>query len=366
MDKKTPLYDRHVSLKGRIVPFGGYLLPVQYEAGVIAEHMAVRTKAGLFDVSHMGEVVYAGKDAMKALNHVITNDISDMAIGQARYSPMCNEQGGVVDDLIVYRTAEDEYTVVVNASNREKDTAWMRAHLTGGDVRFEDISEGIAQVALQGPLSEKILRKLADETSIPKRYYTCVPKAKVAGRDCLMVSRTGYTGETGFEIYCEAADAESLWDALMQAGAEFGILPCGLGARDTLRLEAAMPLYGHELSDDITPLEADLEWAIDLSKEEFPGIAVLKAQKQKGVSKKRVGLEMVERGIPRQGCEIRKEGQAIGAVTSGSFIPTTGKNIAMAYVAAAEARTGNAVDVVVRGKPVKAVLVSLPFYKKKG
>ena len=245
--RKTPLYDRHTAAGGKIVPFAGWLLPVQY-SGVIAEHRAVRSACGLFDVSHMGELVLRGADALANVNNLMTNDFSGMADGQARYSPMCYEDGGVVDDLILYRCSDTAYLIVVNAANRDKDAGWIRAHLTG-DCAMEDISDQVAQLALQGPEAESILRTLTGD--IPEKNYTAVLHGTVDGRPCL-VSRTGYTGEDGFELYCAPGDAPALWDALIAAGA----VPCGLGARDTLRLEAAMPLYGHELSPEINPYEA--------------------------------------------------------------------------------------------------------------
>ena len=247
MEKKTPLYDNHVALGGKIVPFGGYLLPVQYETGVIKEHMAVRTEAGLFDVSHMGELMLTGPDALKNVQKVTTNDMSGMYDGQVRYSPMCNEQGGVVDDILVYKVHDEAYLLVVNASNKDKDAAWIAGHVSG-DVKFEDISESVAQVALQGPNAVPILAALAADEQIPKKYYSFVKEADVKGIKCL-ISRTGYTGELGYELYCAAEDGPKLWNLLLETGKEFDMIPCGLGARDTLRLEAAMPLYGHEMDD---------------------------------------------------------------------------------------------------------------------
>ena len=269
MEQKTPLYAKHAAAGGKIVPFAGYLLPVQYPTGVIAEHMAVRTAAGLFDVSHMGELVFTGPDALRNLNHLLTNDFSGMYDGQVRYSPMCNDQGGCVDDLIVYKVHDTAYLVVVNAANKDKDAGWMREHLFGA-CEMEDISGRVAQVALQGPKSKQILLRLLDESVLPPKYYSFVQDVDLRGIRCL-ISRTGYTGEFGYELYCVSADAEGLWDLLLEAGADLGLIPCGLGARDTLRLEAAMPLYGHELNDVITPLEAGLDFAVKMGKEDFIG-----------------------------------------------------------------------------------------------
>ena len=247
MERKTPLYETHMAAGGRIVPFAGYLLPVQYGTGVIAEHMAVRQKAGLFDVSHMGEVIFKGPDALQNLNRILTNDFTSLAVGKVRYSAMCLEDGGMVDDLIVYRLGETLYLVVVNASNREKDVAHMRKYLSG-DCEFQDISDSVAQLALQGPAAPAILRRLMRAEDVPEKYYSCTLDAEVSGIRAL-VSRTGYTGELGYEIYCAPADAPVLWEKLLETGASDGLIPCGLGARDTLRLEAAMPLYGHEMDE---------------------------------------------------------------------------------------------------------------------
>ncbi|MDR2803363.1 MAG: glycine cleavage system aminomethyltransferase GcvT, partial [Treponema sp.] len=255
MEKKTPLYQWHESHGGKIVPFAGYLLPVQYEQGVIAEHNAVRKCAGLFDVSHMGEFVIKGRDALPNLQRILSNDFRDMSIGRVRYTLMCNENGGIVDDLVVCKMADDRYMLVVNAANREKDAAWIKAHIEGSGVSFEDISDTLAQIAIQGPASLPILSSVSN--TIPEKYYTLIEKGQAAGVDCI-VSRTGYTGETGFELYCPPEKAETLWERLLEAGKGAGLIPCGLGARDTLRLEAAMPLYGHEMNDSVTPFEAAL------------------------------------------------------------------------------------------------------------
>ena len=267
MELKTPLYEEHVKAGGKIVPFAGYLLPVQYPAGVIKEHMAVRTKAGLFDVSHMGEILCTGPDAKANLQTLLTNDYTKIRDGQAKYSPMCNEHGGTVDDLIVYRKSEEEYLIVVNAANKEKDYQWMLDHQFG-NVTFTDVSEQYAQLALQGPKALDILRKLTKEEWIPQKYYHAVFDAEVAGIPCI-VSKTGYTGEDGVELYLASEYAAQMWNALLEAGKEEGLIPCGLGARDTLRMEAAMPLYGHEMNEEISPLEAGLTFAVKLAKEEW-------------------------------------------------------------------------------------------------
>lgn len=360
MELKTSLYDTHVKYKGKMVPFAGYILPVQYESGVIAEHMAVRTACGLFDVSHMGEILCKGRDAKKNLNYLLTNDYSLMEDGQARYSPMCNESGGVVDDLIVYKVREEVYLLVVNASNKDKDFAWMRTHQQG-DVVFEDLSEGIGQLALQGPKAEVVLKKLVPAQDIPEKYYTCLYDRDIDGIRC-MISRTGYTGEDGFEIYMAAQDAPWLWELLMAAGKEVGLIPCGLGARDTLRLEAAMPLYGHEMDDDISPRETGLGIFVKMAKEDFIG---KKALEEKGVpTVKRVGLSVVGRGIIREHMPVYVGDQCIGHTTSGTHCPYLNHPVALAIIEKAHAAVGTTVEVEVRGRRVAAEIVALPFYKR--
>ena len=353
MERKTPLYDRHTAAGGKLVPFAGWLLPVQY-SGVIAEHRAVRTGCGLFDVSHMGELLLRGPDALANLNRLMTNDFSGMADGQARYSPMCYEDGGVVDDLIVYRCSDTAWLAVVNASNIGKDRDWMTAHLAG-DCTLEDLSDQTAQLALQGPGAEALLRTLTAD--LPAKNYTAVLHGTVDGRPCL-VSRTGYTGEDGFELYCAPADAPALWDALTAAGA----LPCGLGARDTLRLEAAMPLYGHELSPSINPYEAGLGIFVKLEKPDFIGKAAL--ERARPVSRRRVGLQMTGRGIAREGCPVYDGGRQVGVVTSGTHCPWVGQAVALALVDAAYKEPGTPLQVDVRGRRVDAQVVKTPFYRR--
>ena len=359
MEKKTPLYDRHVALGGKIVPFAGYLLPVQYPTGVIAEHMAVRTAAGLFDVSHMGELVFTGPDALQNLNHLLTNDFTSMTDGQVRYSPMCNDAGGCVDDLIVYKVHEGAYLVVVNAANKDKDAAWMGERLSG-DCKLEDISDTVAQLALQGPSSKEILLRLVGEEELPKKYYSFIPQITVGGIPCL-VSRTGYTGSFGYELYCAAKDGPALWDLLLETGRDLGLIPCGLGARDTLRLEAGMPLYGHELTDDIGPMEAGLDFAVKLGKAGFIGKAGLEGRLP--LTRTRVGLEVTGRGIVREHQDIYIGDRLAGQTTSGTHAPFLGKAIAMAYLSPADAAEGTQVEVDVRGRRVACKVVPLPFYK---
>ena len=357
MERKTPLYDRHVAAGGKIVPFAGWLLPVQY-AGVIAEHRAVRTGCGLFDVSHMGELLLRGPDALANLNRLMTNDFSGMADGQARYSPMCYEDGGVVDDLIVYRCSDTAWLAVVNASNTGKDRDWMAAHLSG-DCTLEDLSDQTAQLALQGPGAEALLRTLTAD--LPAKNYTAVLHGTVDGRPCL-VSRTGYTGELGYEIYTANENAPKLWKVLREAGEEFGLIPCGLGARDTLRLEAAMPLYGHEMDETVTPLEAGLDFAVKLNKPEFIGKDALVAA---GTPQRvRVGLAVTGRGIVREHQDLFLDGEKIGHTTSGTHCPFLGKALAMGLIDAKYAAVGTALEADVRGRRVAVEIVPLPFYKR--
>lgn len=359
MEKKTPLYDWHVIHGGKMVPFAGYLLPVQYD-DLIQEHMAVRQKAGLFDVSHMGELLLTGSDALVNLNYIFTNDFTNMADGRVRYSPICNEGGGIVDDMVVCRFSHDRYMIVPNASNRRKVADFIAGHLCG-DAKLEDVSDSYAQLALQGPKSRAILEKLADAADIPEKYYTFADKAKAAGVPCL-ISRTGYTGELGYELYCSPPDAAKLSDALMEAGKGDGLIPCGLGARDTLRLEAAMPLYGHEMNDQISPLEAGLDFAVKMSKPDFVGKNALISRGTPKIT--RVGMKVTGRGIVREGCPVYIGEKKIGTATSGTHLPFLNGAYAMALLDSADSAVGTAVEADVRGRRVAAEIVPLPFYKK--
>lgn len=360
MCKKTPLYDVHVALKGKMIPFAGYWLPVQYETGIIAEHNAVRTACGIFDVSHMGEVLLEGKDALNNLQNLLVNDMDNMFIGRARYSPMCNERGGVVDDLLVCKTGDEKYLLIVNAANKDKDVAWIRDHLFG-DVRMEDQSDNTAQLALQGPRSRDILLKLADEKDIPEKNYTFKENVKVAGVNCLL-SRTGYTGELGYELYCAPGDVVHLMKELLKAGEPMGLIPCGLGARDTLRLEASMPLYGHEMNDEITPLETSLGFFVKMDKEDFIG---KKALLEKGEPKvQRVGLKVTGRGIVREDTPLFAGDQQAGRITSGTMCPYIQKAVAMALVENAYAAIGTQLEADVRGRRIPVEVIELPFYKR--
>lgn len=358
---KTPLYDAHVALGAKIVPFGGFAMPVQYPAGVIAEHMAVRNAAGLFDVSHMGEFLLDGKDALANLQMLLTNNYEGMTDGQARYSPMCNDEGGVVDDLIVYKKSDDHYFIIVNASNREKDFGWMKAHVFG-DAVLTDVSDDYGLIALQGPKAMEILRKVTPVDKIPAKYYHAVFDSEVGGIPAI-VSQTGYTGEEGVEI-CMAADkAVEVWNLLLEAGKEDGLLPCGLGARDTLRMEAAMPLYGHEMDDTVSPLEAGLKFAVKLDKEDFIGKAALESTP---AVRKRVGLYVTGRGIIREHQDVYKDGALVGHTTSGTHCPYLGHAVALALVDREAVALDDEVEVDVRGRRVAAKVVKLPFYKREG
>ena len=360
MERKTPRYDIHIKEGGKIVPFAGYLLPVQYQTGVIREHMAVRQQAGLFDVSHMGEILFTGPTALDTLNHLFTNDYTNMPLNKVRYGVMCNEKGGTIDDLVVYKFGSETYLVVVNAANREKDYAHMAANALEG-TKCEDISDTVAQIALQGPRAPEILASLLPVESIPKGYYTAIPLAEIDGMKC-MISRTGYTGELGYEIYTASENAPRLWKLLREAGNEFGCIPAGLGARDTLRLEAAMPLYGHEMDEEITPLEAGLDFGVKLNKAEFIGRKALIAA---GAPKRiRIGLEVTGRGIIREHQDVFASGVSIGRTTSGTHCPYLGKAVAMALVSAGSVKEGDDVEVDVRGRRVTARVVPLPFYTR--
>lgn len=360
MELKTPLYEAHVKAGGKMVPFGGYLLPVQYREGVIKEHMAVRTRAGLFDVSHMGEILCEGRDALENLQMLLTNDFRNMTDGQARYSPMCNENGGTVDDLIVYRKKEEHYFIVVNAANKDKDFQWMKEHQFG-EVTFTDVSESYAQIALQGPKAPEILRNIAAEENIPKKYYHAVFDTEAAGIPCI-ISKTGYTGEDGYELYLDSARAVEMWEILLEKGKEEGLIPCGLGARDTLRMEAAMPLYGHEMNDEITPLETGLGFAVKMGKEDFIGKKALTEKGEPAIT--RVGLKVTGRGIIRESQDVYFNGKKIGHTTSGTHAPYLGYPVAMALVEIDAAEPGTKVEADVRGRRVEAEVVPLPFYKK--
>jgi len=355
--KRTPLYETHLEEGGRIIDFGGWALPVEY-SGIIAEHRAVRSSAGLFDVSHMGEILVSGPGALEFLNYALTNDLSSIVQGQVMYSPMANEEGGTVDDLLVYRLAGDAFLLVVNAANTEKDYSHLRllaAERPG--VEVEDVSDRWAELALQGPRAEDVLRRLTDFNLGDIRYYYFAHEVSVAGVSCL-VSRTGYTGEDGFELYCEPADAAALWRAIRDAGGE-DVIPAGLGARDTLRLEAGMPLYGHELGEDISPLDAGLGRFVAQDKDFVGREAMLKGSGRRRL----VAFEMTERGIPRQGHPLIFQGEEVGVVTSGTYSPWLNKSIGMGFVPPDLASPGQVMAVSIRGRQRACTIVKRPFVK---
>ncbi|MCL1935252.1 MAG: glycine cleavage system aminomethyltransferase GcvT [Defluviitaleaceae bacterium] len=359
MEKKTPLYDTHIKLGGKIVPFAGFLLPIQY-SDIKSEHMAVREAAGLFDVSHMGEIVITGKDALKTLNNLLPNEFKTLKKGKVRYSPLLNNNGGIIDDLLVYHISDSTYKLVVNASNIEKDVDWIKNHLIG-DTKMENVSEDIGQIALQGPKSLEILREFVNEDDIPKAYYSFTKNANFNGIGCL-ISRTGYTGSFGYEIYLKSEDTTNVWNSLLEKGKKYGLIPCGLGARDTLRIEACMPLYGQEMTDNIDPFTAGLDFSIKMEKEEnFIGKEALK---NKLTPKKvRVGLKVLGRGIVRGESLVLNGEKEIGFTTSGTLMPYLNAAYAMAIIDREEAEIGNKLFVSVRGKSIEALVVPMPFYR---
>ncbi len=360
--KKTPLYEKHVELKGKVIDFGGWALPVEY-SGIIPEHEAVRNKAGLFDVSHMGEITVKGEDAEKYLQMIVTNDISVLNDNQIAYTPMCYTDGGVVDDLLVYKYSSTDYLLVVNASNTQKDFEWLLSQ-SFGNVEIKNVSDEYAQLALQGPEAQTILQKLSEVDLNLIEFYHFLGDVNV-GEFKTIVSRTGYTGEDGFELYFKAEHGPQMWDLILETGKEYGLVPAGLGARDTLRFEAALPLYGQEIDKDIIPLEAGLGFFVKLNKDDFIGKEALAKQKADGLKRKVIGFEMVDRGIPRSHYEVFAEGRKIGYVTTGSFSPTLKKNIGLALVEAEYAKEGTEIEISVRNKNLKAKVIKKPFYTKK-
>ena len=355
--KKTPLYEAHLALNAKMVDFGGWALPVQYSS-ILEEHKAVREACGLFDVSHMGELYVRGKDAFSYLQHMLTNDLTGMTPGRCRYSMVCYENGGVVDDILVYMYSDDFYLLVVNASNADKDFEWFASHAQG-DVTVTNESKNYAQLALQGPRFLEVLKNAGVETGIPEKNYTFTQNLNVGGVNCL-VSRTGYTGEDGVELYCKPEDAMKLHAHLLAAGKSVGLLPCGLGARDTLRFEAAMPLYGHEMDANITPLETNIAFCVKLSKPEFIGKDALVNNPPKRM---RIGLKLIDKGIAREHTDVYVGDTLVGHVTSGSVAPSLGGNYAMALVNIDQSDCDE-FFIEVRGKKLLAERVVLPFYKR--
>ncbi len=355
--RRTPLYERHLALGAKMVPFAGYEMPIQY-AGIVAEHRAVRGAAGLFDLSHMGEFFFTGAGAGTALDRLVSSDIAGLEAGQARYGLLTNARGTIVDDVIVYRLASDRYLMVVNAANIEKDAAHVRTHLAAG-VRFDDGSPHTSLVAIQGPKAAAILSRLAP--SVAPLAPFGVAETKVAGAQGA-VARTGYTGEDGFEVFLRNDLAAGVWDALLEAGKADGLVPIGLGARDTLRLEARFSLYGNEIDETTDPIEAGLGWTCKLDKD-FTGRDAIAAAKERGPVRRIAGL-VVDGGVARHGHEVTKDGQAVGRVTSGTYGPSVGKNIALAYVPAELSKIGTALAVRIRDRDVPATVVKTPFWKR--
>jgi glycine cleavage system T protein (aminomethyltransferase) len=360
MPQRTPLYDTHVRAGARMVEFAGWEMPVQY-AGILDEHAAVRTRVGLFDVSHMGEVVFRGPRALEALNRAFTNDLSKAADGQAQYGCLCRDSGGIVDDVVVYRRAADDLLVCVNAANRAKDFEWLRAHAGGADVTNE--SDAWAQLALQGPLAAQVLQRLTQLNLSAMKTYRFTT-GEVVGIHAL-VARTGYTGEDGFEVFVPSEQGPRLWAALMEVGQPEKIAPAGLGARDSLRLEMAYRLYGSDMDDGTTPLEAGLAWAVKLDKGDFVGRDALMKQKESGLPRKLVGFTLTDPGIPRHGYPVLQDGRKVGDVTSGTKSPTLGISIGLAYVPTALAAEGSGFAVEIRGRSAAARVVKTPFYTRK-
>lgn len=358
--KATPLNTAHRKLGAKMVDFGGWDMPVQY-SGVLEEHRAVRASVGLFDVSHMGEIEIRGAGALALTESVTTNAVAKLQTGQAQYSGLLYQHGGFVDDILVHKVAGDHYFLCVNAANQEKDYEHIRA-ANRHNAKVEFASPRYAQLAIQGPKGLATLQKLTQTDLAPIGYYHFVD-GQVSGA-AARIARTGYTGEDGFEIYIAPDQAERIWNEILSAGQEFGIRPCGLGARNTLRLEAKMALYGHEIHASITPYEADLGWIVKLDKGDFIGRAALVKQKEQGVTRKLVGFEMTGRGIGRDGYEVYLDGTAAGWVTSGGPAPTLNKNIGLCYVPADRAKPGQRIQIMIRNQPVDAVTVPTPFYKR--
>lgn len=363
--KKTPLNEAHRRMGGRMVDFGGWDMPVQYPAGTVEEHLRTRTHAGLFDVSHMGEIEVKGPDAILFVNRLTSNDATKLIDGQAQYSALTTPQGTVVDDLLVYRFAEDRLLLVVNAGTTEKDWEWITSHKGSEEVELRNASAEYCQIALQGPDALEILKPLTDVSLTDMKYYHFT-EGKV-DNVAAIVSRTGYTGEDGFEVYAAADKAEQLWNKLLDAGnfgSAEGVIPCGLAARNTLRLEAGMALYEHEIDESTTLLEANLGWICKLNKGDFNGREALAKQKETGVKRRLVGFEMTERGIARDGQEVVINDARVGRVTSGSPAPYLKKNIGLAYVPTEFANEGQQIQIDVRGRLIAAQIVKTPFYKR--
>ncbi len=366
--RKTALNATHRAMGAKMVEFNGWDMPVEYPSagGIIAEHNVVRTRVGVFDVSHMGDIRLSGPEALQAVQHISMNDASRLAIGQAQYSALLYPQGTFVDDVIVHRLGQEDYLLVINAGTREKDFNWVHDNTRHFNCRVENLSDDFTQIAIQGPRGMDLLQKLTDADLSAVKFYW-VTRGIVCGLKDILVARTGYTGEDGFEIYVPSDETTSavVWKKVMDAGKEFGVLPCGLGARNTLRLESKLPLYGHEISDTINVWEAGLDRFCKMDKAEFIGRDALEKTKNEVIKRMLAGLEMAERGIARDGYKVLDEGgREIGCVTSGSYAPFLRKNIALAYVPPEFAKVGSTLNVEIRGQGVKAQVVPTPFYKR--
>ncbi|WP_290059995.1 glycine cleavage system aminomethyltransferase GcvT [Paraclostridium bifermentans] len=360
--KKTYLLSAHEALGAKMIDFAGWYMPLEYE-GLIKEHESVRNYAGLFDVSHMGEIIIKGAQAKSYLQNLITNDIEILEDNQAIYTFMCYPNGGVVDDLLVYRFDENNFYLVINASNIEKDFKWMNENKQDYDIEIENISSEISELAIQGPLSQRILQEICDENLDEIKSFYFNKNIKV-DQTSVLISRTGYTGEDGFEIYCKNEDVGKIWNKLLEVGEKYKLKPCGLGCRDTLRFEAGLPLYGNELSEAITPLEAGFSFFVKLDKGNFIGKNELKMQKEKGLNRKLIGFELTGKGIARQGYEVMVDDNVIGYVTTGYKSPTLNKSIGFALIDASYSEIGKDVDICIRKKKVKAKIINKRFYKK--
>jgi aminomethyltransferase len=360
--KKTPLHARHRTLGARMVEFGGWDMPVEY-SGIVDEHLGVRTRAGLFDVSHMGEIEIAGSDALEAVQHITSNDAAKLAVHQIQYSALTTPQGTFVDDVLTYKLADGHFMLVVNASNIIKDSKWIAEQIAGiGDAVAVNTSSRYALLALQGPAARDVLQTLTAASLAEMKYYWFTT-GEVASVRCT-ISRTGYTGEDGFEIFVPPASAERVWDAILNAGKSAGVLPAGLGARDTLRLEAAMRLYGNDMDETTTVVEADLAWIVGWNKGEFLGSDVLRKQQAEGPARKLAGFEVLDRAIARHGHDVYIDGQKAGVVTSGTQTPFLKKAIGMAYLPADRTAPGTGFEIDIRGRRVRAKVVPMPFYKR--
>ena len=359
--KKTPLHGCHLALNARMVSFGGWEMPVEY-SGVTKEHLAVRASAGIFDVSHMGEIEIAGEEALKAIQHVSSNDASRLKVGQAQYSALMTPNGTFIDDILIYRLSNNHFMLVVNAANTGKDFSWISEQIKGYSAAIVNSSSRYALIALQGPSAIKILGQITEIDLTPIKYYWFSHGEVASSR--AIVSRTGYTGEDGFEIFVQPNRAREVWNTLLEVGKNAKILPCGLAARDTLRLEAAMRLYGNDIDETTSVIEAGLEWIISWEKHSFIGKEVLESQKNTGTKRRLAGFEMIDPGIARHGYEISQNGLQIGVVTSGTKTPYLNKAIGMAYIPTEQAKTGTVLEINIRGRLAKAQVVSLPFYKR--